>query len=67
MTTNDYRNDLDALFDELGELSREQALALYGYLTGLHYSGAIETDDYRRYWERLPLTGDELSDLNINF
>ncbi len=67
MDRTSFLNDLDALFKEIGEPTHEQALALYGYLLGLTYARAITQDDYRLYWDQLPLSGDELDELDINF
>ena len=59
--------DVEDLFERQPEpVLREAAFAIYGYITGLSYAGVITREDYKRFWERLPFDGEEVSEAGVN-
>jgi hypothetical protein len=67
MSREAYIEDLEGLFEEQPDpMPRDAALAIHGYLKGLSHSHVITLDDYKEFRERIPLSGEELSEAGVN-
>ena len=67
MTREEAIDDLEDLFSRQPDpIPRGATLSIYGYLEGLSNAGVLTLDDYKRFWEKLPLDGDDLAESGIN-
>ena len=67
MNREAYLEDLEDLFERQPDpIPPEAALAILGYLKGLRHAGVLSRDDYRSFWDRLPLNGEDMEDAGVN-
>ena len=67
MDHEDWIEDIEALFERQPKpMPRDAALAIYGYITGLSYAHKITLEDSRRFKDRLPIDGSDLSETGVN-
>jgi hypothetical protein len=67
MTRDEAIEDLEDLFSRQPDtIPREAALAIYGYLEGLSNAGILPIDDYKQFWDKLPLDGEYLAEAGVN-
>lgn len=67
MNREEAIEDLEDLFNRQPDpIPREAALAIYGYVEGLSNAGVLNLEDYKRFWGKLPLDGDDLAEAGVN-